>query len=62
VHQGWRTVVEPEPLASQRRDQLRREHGRDVAMAVPGRRVVETTQVYAQIDRKRAMETTERVE
>lgn len=40
---------------------LRREFGLDVAKAVLGHRLVETTQVYAEVDRARAMEAIERV-
>jgi site-specific recombinase XerD len=39
----------------------RREHGLDVAKAVLGHRLVETTQVYAEIDRRRAVDATKRV-
>jgi integrase len=51
----------PNRLRHNAATQLRREHGLDVAKAVLGHRLVETTQIYAEIDRKRAMETIERV-
>jgi integrase len=55
------TPWSPNRLRHNAATQLRREHGLDVAKAVLGHRLVETTQVYAEIDRRRAMETMERV-
>ena len=51
----------PNRLRHNAATQLRREHGLDIAKAVLGHRLVETTQIYAEIDRKRAMEVIERV-
>lgn len=47
----------PNRLRHNSATQLRREYGRDVAKAVLGHRLVETTQIYAEVDRKRAMDT-----
>lgn len=51
----------PNRLRHNAATQLRRDYGLDVAKAVLGHRIVETTQIYAEIDRKRAMETMEKV-
>ncbi len=51
----------PNRLRHNAATELRRNYGLDVAKAVLGHRIVETTQIYAEIDRKRAMETIEKV-
>lgn len=51
----------PNRLRHNAATQLRRDYGLDVAKAVLGHRIVETTQIYAEIDHKRAMEAMERV-
>lgn len=51
----------PNQLRHNAATMLRREFGLDVAKAVLGHRLVETTQIYAEVDRARAMEAIERV-
>lgn len=51
----------PNQLRHNAATMLRREFGLDVAKAVLGHRLVETTQIYAEVDRTRAMEAIERV-
>jgi integrase len=51
----------PNRLRHNSATQLRREFGLDVAKAVLGHQLVETTQIYAEVDRARAMEAIERV-
>jgi len=51
----------PNRLRHNAATRLRRDFGLDVAKAVLGHRLVETTQIYAEVDRARAMEAIEQV-